>query len=349
MTYFYSSKQISRYAFSSTGSTSFKDSPISGPSCNRNTSRPSHQEVVKNLDSLFSNLLAPSSRQVYSRAWTLFNQCMSDMSLPYCTLQSLPIEPEQILVYISYLHLLGRSPATITTYTSAIGYVHKINSHTDPTSNYLVQKTLATINRIYGSSDSRLPITQMVLQQLLFAIDNTISIQYHRYLLKAMFITAFYGLFRIGELTIQKSGVVSLMFEDIQINSNSIKLSIRNFKNNTSNHTFDIEIFRQIGTKHCPYDILKDYLSLRGNSPGPLFCLPDLSHVSRSFFTKHLKQCLQFSGFDPRLYLSHSFRIGGASYLASIGCTDLQIKILGRWKSDSFIRYIRGQKYNIRV
>lgn len=38
---------------------------------------------------------------------------------------------------------------------------------------------------------------------------------------------------------------------------------------------------------------------------------------------------------------THSFRIGGASAAASSGVPDSIIKILGRWSSDCYRRYIR--------
>ena len=267
--------------------------------------------------------------------------------MPQVTVQSLPLHHHQILLFISYLHLLGRAPATITTYVAALGFVHKFNNQPDPTNTFIVQKTLSTVNKKFGKPDNRLPITQFILQLLLDSIQHTIGLRYHQILLHALFTTAFYGLFRVGELTIQNSGEISLYLKQVTLNPSSITISITQFKNNPTKHPFDIVLNKQTHLSHCPYTSLLDYLDIRGTTPGPLFAFPDNKPVPRTFFTSRLKTCLTFSGLNPQFYLSHSFRIGSASYLASVGLSDLQIKIMGRWNSDSFVRYIRNQKYNV--
>ena len=37
----------------------------------------------------------------------------------------------------------------------------------------------------------------------------------------------------------------------------------------------------------------------------------------------------------------HSFRIGAASFAADKGLSDAQVRALGRWKSNTFLKYIR--------
>ena len=47
------------------------------------------------------------------------------------------------------------------------------------------------------------------------------------------------------------------------------------------------------------------------------------------------------AGIDALHFSGHSFRIGTASVAAARGVADSTIQSLGRWKSDSFERYIR--------
>ena len=271
---------------------------------------------------------------------------MTFLGFKHVKVSDLPLSYETILLFLSYLNLKGLAPSTTTTYISAIGYVHKVCNVNDPTSQFIVQKVLASINKEYGKSDSRLPITQFILARLLDSVDKVLSSIYHATLLKAMFLIAFYGLFRVGEITIQSSGVVSLNMDQIQIFKDRFELKITKFKNNLTNKPFDI-VIHKLDSPYCPYLGLLKYLQLRKLDNGPLFRFPDGKPVSRSFFANRLKDCLIFCGLNPHLFKSHSFRIGGASFLASIGKTDLQIKIIGRWSSDSFLRYIRNKKFDI--
>jgi len=68
---------------------------------------------------------------------------------------------------------------------------------------------------------------------------------------------------------------------------------------------------------------------------------PITQPFTRSYFTQCLSQALSFSGLDTELYKSHSFRIGAASWAAAKGMSDAQIRTFGRWKSTTFLRYIR--------
>ena len=104
-------------------------------------------------------------------------------------------------------------------------------------------------------------------------------------------------------------------------------------------------MFRQSDISICPVLAMKQYLEIRDLDDGPLFRFPDGKPISRSFFTKHLKACLIFCGLDVKQYSSHSFMIGSASYLASLGLSDTQIRTMGRWDSNAFLRYIRNQRF----
>ena len=92
----------------------------------------------------------------------------------------------------------------------------------------------------------------------------------------------------------------------------------------------------------CPVSLLLAYLNLRGTSLGPLFCWPDISSISRNFFTKALSDSLRFCDLDVSGCKSHSFRIGAASWAAAKGLSGAQIRDFGRWKSNAFLRYIRA-------
>jgi len=71
--------------------------------------------------------------------------------------------------------------------------------------------------------------------------------------------------------------------------------------------------------------------------------------------TKRLRQGIEFVGrkwkgegrgvganLDPKEFALHSGRIGGATRLAAMGVPDWMIQKEGRWKSDAYKIYVRG-------
>ena len=288
--------------------------------------------------------MAKSTKTCYTRAWELFGMCMVALNLTFRGILDLPLHHSKILLFIGFLHMHGYSSSTITTYVCALGYIHRIKGFVNPTTMLIVQKTLAAVNKLNPSVDSRLPITLPILEQLNIALCHTVSCPYNRVLLQAMNTTAFYGLMRIGEITRDTEGGISLMLSNITIFHNHIVLKITKFKYNLKRQPFDIVLCRKPQLSICPFTSLINYLKCRGLQPGPLFCFPNMQPISREFFISNLNMNLTFCGLNVKFYKSHSYRIGGASYYASMGMSDEELRLLGRWKGDTFKRYIRCER-----
>ena len=92
--------------------------------------------------------------------------------------------------------------------------------------------------------------------------------------------------------------------------------------------------------KVCPVKNLLRFVKLRGVQPGPLFCYPSLRPVQYRRFSKILALVVNRSNIDG-VFAPHGFRIGAATYVASLGYPDHLIQKLGRWKSLSWIGYVR--------
>ena len=78
-----------------------------------------------------------------------------------------------------------------------------------------------------------------------------------------------------------------------------------------------------------------------GLRPGAIFVSEGGLPVSKSVFSSQLLRVCHLCGLHRSRYKGHSFRIGAASYAADRGLSDAQIRLLGRWKSNAFLRYIR--------
>ena len=162
-----------------------------------------------------------------------------------------------------------------------------------------------------------------------------------------MFALAFFAALRVGEMTITagKSSTNLLLLKQVFFLKDSadaivgIKLSMRNCKHSDISRPTDIIVYKDKPV--CAVTLLLDYLNARGRNAGSLFCWPNNTAITRSYFAQCLSQALIFSGLDTKLYKSHSFRIGAASWAAAKGMSDAQIRTFGRWKSTASLRYIR--------
>ena len=64
-------------------------------------------------------------------------------------------------------------------------------------------------------------------------------------------------------------------------------------------------------------------------------------YLTRQLFGTQLDKILQEAGMNAKLYNTHSFRIGAATSAREAGISDVNIQMLGHWKSDAYKLYIR--------
>lgn len=287
--------------------------------------------------------LASSSVETYKRAWTVFH----DFSYSMCgQIIAPPLSVATVSLFVAYLHNLHLSHKTITTYLSAIAYVHKIQGYYDPTSAFVISKLIRGAQQLAPSYDLRLPITVSVLDKLVSAIAHTAKSTFYQALFKAMYLFAFNTFARIGEITSTSANSVRniIQFHDVDIintdnSPTSITVTFRHYKHSKGKpHVIS---FSHGYTKVSPIQANMEYLAYRGRYPGPFFTLPNGQPVPRSLFDDQLRKSLQFCGLDSSRYKSHSFRIGKATDCALRGLSDAYICSAGRWNSNSFRKYIR--------
>ena len=249
---------------------------------------------------LLGSALTAGSKKSYQRAWLSF-QIFYDRFYGPSTPQ-LPLSSPQLALFISYLSAKKLAPSTITCYLSAISYVHKIKGYIDPTKSFLVHKLLTAVSR-QRLADLRLPITRPVLHELIKSLQHTTSSAFQRSLYSAMFLLAFYGFFRVGELAAKgvdsaASGPSVLQFKDLKFlvqngQPQMIKIIITAFKHNTDRKPFEILIDREDTLPFCPVKSLLQYCTSRGALPGPLFCQQNLAPITVYQFNTELYQSIQ--------------------------------------------------------
>ena len=97
-----------------------------------------------------------------------------------------------IVLFVVYLSAKKLAPSTISTYISALSYVHKIGSFSDPTKAFVVHKIMTAQSRLCSKPDIRLPITRSILHKLVQALNHTITPAYQILLFQTMFLVAFF-------------------------------------------------------------------------------------------------------------------------------------------------------------
>ena len=154
-----------------------------------------------NLRTLLSSSLTAGSRRSYQLAWIIFRQFYLQFYASDDPL--LPVPSTCLCLFISYLISRKLAPSSVTSYLSAISYVHKLRGLHDPTKSFLNSKAIngSQQSTARGGVDIRLPVTRPVLRGLVRALSFTNCSVFQRSLFSAVFLVAFYGLFRIGELT----------------------------------------------------------------------------------------------------------------------------------------------------
>ena len=186
----------------------------------------------------------------------------------------------------------------------------------------------------------RLLITPQVLWLLKDAWERGTVDAYSARLFWAVSLTAFFGCFRIGELTqTGPSTRPAVEVSDVSFEGTPVRarVHLRYSKNGAG---ADI-ILGSTGDPLCPVTAIRNYLLVRPAGPGALFVSAGGSPVSRTSFVAAVRAALLVAGMSSNGYTGHSFRIGVATSAPRVGLATHLIKAMGRWTSDAFMVYLR--------
>ena len=248
----------------------------------------------------------------------------------------LPLSLLCLAWFITHLSLQGVAAASITSIVSAVSYFHKIRGVPDNSQHFTIRQLLVSLRKKPSKADHRMPITLDMLHKLIDALPNFTSSTFETTLFSSMFLTAFHFALRVGEIT---DSPHNLQLQQISTTETSISLSFQSFKHapqHPGTHTLQAN-----SAKYCAVKALLRYIQIRGDKPGPLYCLHG-KPVSRGLFATTLRFLLKHIGLSHSDFNTHSFRIGAATEWHQNNVSDLQIRRMGRWRSDAVLKYIRG-------
>ena len=196
----------------------------------------------------------------------------------------------------------------------------------------------------------RLPITVTIMDKI-HQIISTEPDNYNHTLFWAACNLAFFGFLRCSEFTLPSvkkyDPSAHLCLGDVALDSTKeptlVQLSIKQSK--TDPFRQGIKLFlAKTGKSMCPVQALIPFLTAQGPIAGPLFLFQNGEYLTRQKFSTMLREILARAGIDSSGYNTHSFRIGAATTAHEAGIPDIDIKMLGRWKSDAYQLYVRTSR-----
>lgn len=293
---------------------------------------------------LLTASVAPNTIKAYNTGL----QCFKSFREQYGLHQTWPPAVEQLAMFLSYLSLKGLSSKTADLYLTAISFQCKVSNVSDNTKHFLINKLAEGFRRQNKTKRVRLPITYELLEGILTKLPVVCLNSFEVMLFKAAYVLAYFGFFRVGEVTVPNKSVVDsnkvLNLEDVSFidENRSILVNIRFSKTDQLGKGTVLKI-KQSGSSICPVIILRQYLGQRPKVPGPLFCHFDGNPLTRYQFSCILQKSIKLINPQLQGFRSHSFRIGAATRAAQLGWPIEKIKEAGRWASEAYKTYIHSK------
>ena len=259
---------------------------------------------------------------------------------------------DRIILYVNCLIQCKKKASTIRSYVSAIRAVLMNDGYKLNEDKFLLNSMTRAGKLINDHVRTRFPIRKPMLASLIRGIKDLFKSQpYLSKLYQAMFATAYYGLFRVSEIT---KGEHPILAWDVHIGKNKRKLlfllqSSKTLSKDSRPQTVKISSSpnarkSKTATVLCPYKLVDNFLKIRPDSRSssePFFVFRDNSPVKPAQFRKILKSTLKKKGFKQKLYDTHSFRIGRSVDLYEMGVSVESIRKLGRWKSNCVQQFLQ--------
>ena len=286
-----------------------------------------------------------STKKMYYSVWKSFNQFFVKLDRKPSAWK------DRIVLYIGYLIDNHRQSATIKSYISAIKAVLQDNGIALDQDQALLTSLTRACRLQNDRVRMRLPIRQGMLQILVKNMPRLYKTPqpYLEALYIAMLCTAYFRLFRIGEITASEH---VLKMNNVQIGENKDKLKFVLETSKTHGKDSMPQIVKKIATSNASqphllflFNTIQNYLNLRKQKKlgsEPFFVFTDRSPVTAYPYRRMLKKLLKLSGFNEKFYDTHSTRAGRAIDLYHISKLSLEtIRKCGHWKLLSIYAYLQ--------
>ena len=262
--------------------------------------------------------------------------------------KSLPASEDLLILFVAH-ELQKVVPATSQSYLSAVRHLHIVQGLGGPPSRSAEAGAgTERCTKIMTIVEGPTPSNHTVLRRLKGVwLSGTPS--FNNQMMWAACLLCFFRFLRSGEVTVPTTSSFSNSWHmtplDIVVDSlvdptaMQITLDLKASKTDQARVGTTV-IIERTRDDLCPVAAVFQYLALRGVDNGPLFNLEAGQPLTQQIFVELLKVVLVAASIDPSHFSGHCFRIG-ASTTVTHGLSDVTIQRMGRWKSDSYHRYVR--------
>jgi hypothetical protein len=267
----------------------------------------------------------------------------------YFSLHPLPTCSNTICLFAQFLARSIKSNQALRAYIAAVRTLHlfldmpyNINDH------FVINLTLKGISKhSMHTPVQKLPISPDILLLLLGSLDLTSELDSA---LWASYLFAFFLCARKANLVIPSLAKFDhkkhLCRSDISITASGLVVVIKWSKTIQAGERF--LLIPLLSIPNSPLCPVRAYHNMLANTPATQISPAFLYHnvkgklvpITQHVFSARLSTALCKAGLNSALYSGHSFRRGGATWAFSVGFSAESIKLLGDWKSDSFLLYI---------
>ena len=312
------------------------------------SSRISTKQIRLIIDKLVGQSQRDSTLQTYLTIWRQFNKFVI----------SLDVKPnsweDRVTLFIGYKIENGIKSNTAKSYVSAIKKMLVDDGYPWDDQKVLLGSLTKACKIINDKVHIRLPIQCSLLEMILFEVHRIFDIKgqvYLQIMYKALFALSHYGMIRVGEVTYSDHVVKA---KDVHSAQNKDKLLLMLYSSKTHSKGMKpqrIKITSNLIEKSgfyarrnfCPFKLVNDYMKVRGGFDYPqeqFFIFRDGSPVTPYNVRLILKECLENLGLNSLLYGFHSLRVGRTTDLIKYNYSIEEVKIMGRWCSNTVYRYI---------
>ena len=301
-----------------------------------------------------------STRTNYYCVWKNFNEF-------YIKLDRKPESwEERLTLFVGYLVETNKKATTIRSYISAIKAVLMDDGICLNEDRYLLNSLTRACRFKNNSVRTRLPIRKPLLTLMIRSLPRIFDSDqpYLVCMYRALMITAYYGLFRVGELCFTKQTEHAVKAKDVHVGRNKRKMMfiLRTSKTHWSDKKpqvikingldYDVTGKKITGKQSkncgdlCPFNLIQKYLEVRGKRKSEteqFFIFKDYSPVTAVHYRCILRRILTSLDLDASLNGTHGTRTGFALDLLETGSDVRVIMKLGRWQSNAVFNYLNNQ------